>query len=99
MTITKNITVATASVAILLSVALPSHAEITQQDFVDQQRSSVVSNCENRSGYHWSGSFENGQCVRDGSAQNSGGGGLLGTLLLVGIAAVICDATDCLDRD
>lgn len=77
--------------------ALPSYAQLTGQDFEHQRRTNEISDCENRSGYYWSGTFENGRCVQSSSSKNSGGSGFFGALVLAVIGAGICYATDCLE--
>lgn len=95
MTITKNITAAVASVAILLSASFPAFADASRQGFVHDQRSNEISACENRRGYYWSGSFENGQCIREGSAKKSEGNGLLNAIVWTVVIAGTCAAFDC----
>ena len=94
----KSITHTLALTAMLGLVALPVNAQATAQDFADEHNQRVIADCENRPGYRWSGTNQYGECVRDGSNDN-GGGGLFGALILAGIGAVICYATDCLDQE
>ncbi len=79
-------------------VALPSHAQVTAQDFEHERHTRAINECESRSGYYWSGTFENGRCAREDSRQNSGGGGILGPFLVItGIG--ICTLFGCFDTE